>query len=166
MIHIDINLLFTIINLLILYFLMKKFLIGPILSIMDKRQKMIEEGLGNARISQREAEELKAKYDENLQHAHAECEILLEDAKKRAQQESDRMIQDAQSEVQQIHAKAQEDIQREKEKTAKELQTQVAQLALAAAIKVSGEKNSQEQDLELYEQFLKKAGGAYGTDNH
>ena len=48
----------------------------------------------------------------------------------------------------------------------RELQTQVAQLALAAAMKVSGDKNSQEQDLELYDQFLKKAGGAYGTDNH
>ena len=58
MIQLNINLLFTIINLLVLYFLMKRFLIGPIMRVMDQRQTMIEEGLENARNSQKEAEEL------------------------------------------------------------------------------------------------------------
>ena len=166
MIQFNINLLFTIINLLVLYLLMRKFLFGPIMRVMDKRESIIEEGLGNARKSQKEAEELKEKYDENLRQVHVECETLLEQAKQRAQKESDLMLENAQKEVQQIQEKAREDLQREKDQTMKELQTQVAQLALAAAIKVSGDKNSQEQDLELYDHFLKKAGGAYGTDNH
>ena len=166
MIQFNINLLFTIINLLVLYLLMRKFLFGPIMRVMDKRESIIEEGLGNARKSQKEAEELKEKYDENLRQVHVECETLLEQAKQRAQKESDLMLENAQKEVQQIQEKAREDLQREKDQTMKELQTQVAQLALAAAIKVSGDKNSQEQDLELYDQFLKKAGGAYGTDKH
>lgn len=166
MIQLNINLLFTIINLLVLYFLMKRFLIGPIMRVMDQRESMIEEGLGNARSSQKEAEELKAQYDENLKHAHVECETLLEEAKQKAQRESDLMLQNAQTEIAQMQEKAREDLEREKDQTMKELQTQVAQLALAAAMKVSGDKNNQEQDLELYDQFLKKAGGAYGTDNH
>ena len=95
-----------------------------------------------------------------------ECEALLDQAKLRAQKESDLMLENAQREVQQLQDKAREDLKREKDQTMRELQTQVAQLALAAAMKVSGDKNSQEQDLELYDQFLKKAGGAYGTDNH
>ena len=102
MIQLNINLLFTIINLLVLYFLMKRFLIGPIMRVMDQRQTMIEEGLENARNSQKEAEELKVKYDENLQHVHVECEAILEDAKKRAQKESERMLQEAQNTAQQI----------------------------------------------------------------
>ena len=106
MIQLNINLLFTIINLLVLYFLMKRFLIGPIMRVMDQRQTMIEEGLENARNSQKEAEELKVKYDENLQHVHVECEAILEDAKKRAQKESERMLQEAQNTAQQIQVKA------------------------------------------------------------
>lgn len=166
MIKIDISLLFTIVNLLVLYLLMRKFLFGPIMRVMDKRQAIIEEGLGNARKSQKEAEELKEKYDENLRQVHVECEALLDQAKLRAQKESDLVLENAQREVQQLQDKAREDLKREKDQTMRELQTQVAQLALAAAMKVSGDKNSQEQDLELYDQFLKKAGGAYGTDNH
>ena len=84
MIQFNISLLFTIINLLVLYLLMRKFLFGPIMRVMDKRQTIIEEGLGNARKSQKEAEELKEKYDENLRQVHVECEALLSQAKERA----------------------------------------------------------------------------------
>lgn len=43
MIKIDINLVFTIINLIVLYLLMKKFLFGPIIAVMEKRKAMIDE---------------------------------------------------------------------------------------------------------------------------
>ena len=43
MIKIDINLVFTIINLIVLYLLMKKFLFGPIIGVMEKRKAMIDE---------------------------------------------------------------------------------------------------------------------------
>lgn len=38
MLRIDINLLFTIVNLLVLYFLMKKFLFKPVREVLAKRQ--------------------------------------------------------------------------------------------------------------------------------
>ena len=38
MLRLDWNLVLTIINLLILYLLMKKFLIGPVTAIMEQRQ--------------------------------------------------------------------------------------------------------------------------------
>ena len=44
MIEININLVFTIINLIVLYLLMKKFLFGPILNVMEQRKNMIDQG--------------------------------------------------------------------------------------------------------------------------
>lgn len=49
MIKIDINLVFTIINLLVLYLLMKKFLFGPIINVMDQRKAMIDQQLQKQR---------------------------------------------------------------------------------------------------------------------
>ena len=49
MIKIDINLVFTIINLLVLYLLMKKFLFGPIINVMDQRKAMITSSLQKQR---------------------------------------------------------------------------------------------------------------------
>ena len=42
MLRLDINLLFTIINLLIWYFLIKKFLFKPVNNIIAKREEAIE----------------------------------------------------------------------------------------------------------------------------
>ena len=51
MLRVDINLVFTIINLLVLYLLMKKFLFGPVVAVMEKRKAMIEEQFANAAAS-------------------------------------------------------------------------------------------------------------------
>ena len=41
MLRVDINLVFTIINLLVLYLLIKKLLFGPVVAVMEKRKAMI-----------------------------------------------------------------------------------------------------------------------------
>ena len=55
MIKIDINLVFTIINLIVLYLLMKKFLFGPIIAVMEKRKAMIDEQFASAEKTTAEA---------------------------------------------------------------------------------------------------------------
>lgn len=49
MIQINLNLVFTIINLLVLYILMKKFLFGPVIRIMDQRKEMIDQQFEEAK---------------------------------------------------------------------------------------------------------------------
>ena len=48
MLRVDINLLFTVINLLFLVFLMKKFLFKPVRAVLEKRQNEIEASFKNA----------------------------------------------------------------------------------------------------------------------
>ena len=55
MIKIDINLVFTIINLLVLYLLMKKFLFGPIIKVMDVRKAMIDQQFAGAKEQEDQA---------------------------------------------------------------------------------------------------------------
>lgn len=59
MLKLDFNLLFNIINLLILCVLLKKFLLKPVLNVMKKREDMINESLENARTSHSQADALK-----------------------------------------------------------------------------------------------------------
>ncbi len=63
MLRLDWNLLFTILNLLIFYVVIKKFLIRPVLSMMDKREQMIQDQLEAASAKEAEAEERKAQKD-------------------------------------------------------------------------------------------------------
>ena len=66
MISINLNLVWTIINLVVLYLLLKHFLIGPVMNIMDKRKQMIDDGFKNAEAAQADANRLKQEYEAAL----------------------------------------------------------------------------------------------------
>ncbi len=48
MLRIDFNLVLTIINLIVLYLILRKFLFRPVMDIMEKREKMIADGISHA----------------------------------------------------------------------------------------------------------------------
>ena len=56
MIEININLVFVILNLVVFYLLMKKFLFGPILNVMEQRKAMIDQQFTSAREKEEAAE--------------------------------------------------------------------------------------------------------------
>ena len=132
MIEININLVFTIINLIVLYLLMKKFLFGPILNVMEQRKNMIDQQFASAKDTEEQAYELK--------DANTQAGAMLD--------------------------KAKADIRTEQENAMKAMESRVAEIALDAASKIMGEKNSSQQDLSLYDQFIKEAGDSNDGNKH
>ena len=65
-----VNFVCVVINLLVLYVLMKKFVFGRVTKIIDARQAMIEEKNAAAVKTQREAESLKKEYEKSLENAN------------------------------------------------------------------------------------------------
>ena len=155
MLRIDLNLVWTIINVIILYLLLKKFLIKPVTAIMDKREQMVKQGLEGARAQASQAKELKVKYEEALASAKEESLQLVEKARGNAQVEYDRIL---------IKEAARKDVELDREKAMKEMQSEVAGLALTAVSRILQEGTDPQSDGALYEQFLKKAGEANDTD--
>ena len=48
---------------LVLYLLLSHFLFKPVMGIMDKRKKIIEDGLKNAQDAQNDAKKMKQEYE-------------------------------------------------------------------------------------------------------
>ena len=67
MLRIDSNLIWIIVNLLIFYFLIRKFLFKPVLNIIEKRKQMVTEQFEKADTVNAEALELKTQYEASLQ---------------------------------------------------------------------------------------------------
>ena len=84
MIEININVVFTIINLIVLYLLMKKFLFGPILNVMEQRKNMIDQQFASAKDTEEQAYELKGKYEDALKSAKDESMRIVNAAKDEA----------------------------------------------------------------------------------
>lgn len=164
MIKIDINLVFTIINLLVLYLLMKKFLFGPIIKVMDVRKAMIDQQFAGAKELEDQAKALKEQYEGALKSAREESFQIMEQARKEAKAQADKTVEDTQAKVSAMLAKAQEDINTERENAMRQMKDDVASLAMEAAGKIIGKNSGADQDLSLYDQFIEKAGDPDDSD--
>ena len=163
-IKIDINLVFTIINLLVLYLLMKKFLFGPIIKVMDVRKAMIDQQFAGAKEQEDQAKALKEQYEGALKSAREESFQIMEQARKEAKAQADKTVEDTQAKVSAMLAKAQEDINTERENAMRQMKDDVASLAMEAAGKIIGKNSGADQDLSLYDHFIEKAGDPDDSD--
>ena len=74
MISLDISLVWVIINLLVLYLLLKKFLFKPVCKMMDERSAKIQSDLDGAAQAKADAEKIK----ETLKKKYGVSDVLLE----------------------------------------------------------------------------------------
>ena len=148
------NLVYTIINLIVLFLLLRHFLIKPVSDIMEKRRQMIADGLQGAHDAQSDAQKMKQEYEDALKGAKLESAAIVEKARSEAKTEYDRIVSEAGSKAGDLLEAAKENVRIEREKTMKDLQTQITGLAMASAEKIVGDK---EQN--IYDQFLGEVGG-------
>lgn len=153
------NILFTVINLLVLYALIRLFLIKPVRNIMEQRKKMIEDSVAEANAAKDEAYQMRDEYNAQLQTAADEADRIVAQAREKANTEYDRKVSAASTDIERMHADAKEQIALEQEQAKRQMQSEVASLAMAAAIKVMGDKNTALQDEEAYDAFLRENNG-------
>lgn len=158
MISIDLNLVWNVINLIVLYLLLRHFLFMPVMNIMEKREKMIADGLKSAQDARDEADRMKQEYESALSGAMQESVQIIEDARRSAKAEYDRIVGEAGDRAGNMLESAKETVRIEREQAMKELQTQIAGLAALSAAKIVGGNTGAGDDQELYDQFLKETG--------
>ena len=152
------NLLFIVINLLVLLVLMKKFLYQPVLGVIQKRQELLNQQFAQAQNSQKEADALKKQYEASLADAKEESDRMIKEAKMQAGIEYDLILATADEKSRQILDDAKKAGLWERERAVKEAGDQIAQMAIAAASKIVSQTCGEKQNYDIYEEFLKKAG--------
>lgn len=153
-----VNLFCTILNLLILLFLMKKFLYKPVLSVIAKRKELIESRFEEAKQSKEEAYRLKEQYENCLLEVKEEKAAILKEAKMQAMSDCGKIMDETHIKARQIILDAKAAGKREKEKIIKEAETEIVDLAMAAASKLLDEKDDGKTDSSMYEELQKEAG--------
>ena len=80
------TILWTVINLLVLYLFLRKFLFGRINAVLEKREAMVKQNLDAAEESNQQAQAFKTKYEEKLTGAMQEADRIMAEAQNRAQE--------------------------------------------------------------------------------
>ena len=130
------TLVFTIINILVLYAGLRIFLFKPIMEVINKREEMVQAQFGRANDAETEANELKKEYQEKLMNASKSAEAMVNEAKERAQQEREKMLEETRVESEKMMEKAKADIAAEKRQAEESIRGEISQLAIAAARKI------------------------------
>ena len=158
MLRLDMNFVWNIVNLIVLYLLLKHFLIGPVMEVMNKRKGMIEHSISDARNKEDPAPELKKQYEEKLAASSEEGSRLIEEARIQAKAQYDRILKDAQEDADRLMADARKQAEADQEKAMREAKAQIAGLVIAAAAKVVNQEISARANQALYDSFIAEAG--------
>ena len=160
-----VNFVCVVVNLLVLYVLMKKFVFGRVTKIIDARQALLEEKKASVAKAQEEADRLKKEYQKSLENANETSVQIVKEAKSRARAEYNKIMARAAADAEAMKAGAEKAIATEREKQMDELHVQIMDLAVEAAGRIMAEKSSRETDKALYDAFIKEAGDVDNAKN-
>jgi F-type H+-transporting ATPase subunit b len=127
------TILFQIINFLILVFLLRYFLYGPIVKAMDERERKIVEREEEAEAKRKESEEEAKKYRQESNELEERKEEILDEARSSAEEEKADLLNKARSEVSETRRRWEEAFEREKESFTGELRRRIGRQACSVA---------------------------------
>lgn len=157
MLRLDLNLVYTIVNLIILYLLMARFLFKPVKAIIAKRQEEADQAFAEAEKKKGEALEAKTQYETSVKEIEGTKAAAVSEAKKTAAVEYQKIVDEASNKAKTIVEDAKLLAEHEKKQILKSAETEITEMVIDAAAKVAGVKASADSDKALYDQFIKHA---------
>ncbi|MDF2838832.1 MAG: synthase subunit [Evtepia sp.] len=152
------TMIWTVINLIVLFLLLKKILFKPVITMIESRQQEIEHNIAAAVDQRTKAESMLDEYGTKLSNAGQEASQLVAQAKTRAEQEYQTIIETARSDARRLINETESQLEAERIEMLTGVRKEVATLALLAAAKVSSRELSYDDNQSLLESFLAEAG--------
>ena len=110
--------LISLLNLVLLFLLVKKFLFKPVKKVLDQRQKEIDDRYAQADEANAEAQQNRETWQEKLAGADAQADAILQDATENARRRGDTLVAEARNEADSIIRMAQNEAELERKKAA------------------------------------------------
>lgn len=145
-----------IINFLIVFFLLKKFLYKPVLELLSKRQTTIKEGLKQAEEARVKLEKVVIEEKDILRNAQLQAKKLIEDARQESIELTLQMNHNAKKQTEKILKDAKDQIARESLETEKRLAVNTSKLAVSFLEKALAEFFSAKDQKEVVSNALRK----------
>jgi F-type H+-transporting ATPase subunit b len=136
--------------------ILAKFAWGPLLKIVDDREKSIREQVDSAEKAAADAKATLAQHQELLRGAGRERDELLARAGKDAEALRSELQAKARADADAVLARAREQMQREKDQVLAELRAQVADIAIEAASRIVKSSLSDDAQRKLVDDYIKE----------
>ena len=154
------NIIWTFVDLIVLYVLLKKFLFARVQKVLDQRQEMIQGQMDHAK-------EQEALANQNLQQVRETVENATKEAREKAQRileaasrKEKEQLQASEEEAERILISSRKQAEQERKELLADTQDEMVTIAMLAARKAVGNNINEEKEKALFEDLLKKVGEA------
>ena len=158
MLTLNLNLLYTVVNVLVLFLLLRKFLYKPVMNIIAQRQKQVDDALAAAETSKKEAAATLNTAQDKLRNVDAEAAARRTAYEEQAEKEKQQLLADAQKQADAIVAEGKRNAEAERQHKLREANAQTTALAREMCEKLLARNLTQQDDARLLDDLLQKAG--------
>jgi F-type H+-transporting ATPase subunit b len=148
----------SIVNFLVLLFLLRRYLWGPIMTVLAERAEKIREGLAMAESARAEREQLKKEVERRLDEARRDAQAIADRVTKAAEDAAADIRTQAKAEADRLHERALADAKQLHDQALAQLRAELAGMVVLAASQVLGREVDAEKHRELIERSLQEAG--------
>src|SRR5215831_19155040 len=141
-----------VISFCIVAFLLRRFAYKPILAVLEKRRRTIEEGQLNAEKIRKQLAEAEKRYQEIVTKGNVDAQKMIDEARDSAAHVSEQKQQEAVAAAEQIMAKAREASAIEHERTMAQLKRELGRLVVDTTAKVTGKVLTPDDQRRLQEE--------------
>lgn len=162
MLTLNLNILWTVVNILVLFVLLRKFLYRPVMNVIEQRQKQIDDAIADAEGKKNDAQAVLAQAQDKLQNVDTEAAQRREAYEKQAEKEKVQLLQDAQRQADAIVAEGKAAAEAEHARRLRDANAETSALARDMCEKLLARNLTQQDDARLLDDLLQKAGDSNG----
>ena len=154
------TMIFTWVNMLILFTVMKKLLFKPVMNVLQQREAEVKKIYDDANQANEKAVNLEKEYSEKMAQAREEAGEIIRQATLTAQKREKEIIESAHEEVASMTRRAETQIAQERKKAYQEIKNEISDISVAIAGKMVQREIKAEDHEALISQFIENVGEA------
>ena len=162
MLTLNLNLLYTVVNILVLFLLLRKFLYKPVMNIIAQRQKQVDDALNAAETSKQEAAAALNDAQAKLRNVDTEAAARRTAYEQQAEKDKQQLLADAQKQADAILAEGKAAAEAERQHKLRQADAQTTALPRAMCEKLLARNLNEQDDARLLDDLLEKAGAENG----
>ena len=152
------QILISLINLFLLFLIIKKFLFKPVKKVLDERQKELDDQYAAAKEAELQANEDRRAWEEKLSGADAQADAILQSATDNAKYRGDKMIAEAKERADGIIRHAQNEAELERQKAVDGIKREIVEVSGALTEKMLEREINTDDHRALIDSFIEKIG--------
>jgi F-type H+-transporting ATPase subunit b len=138
----------------ITFFVLRRFVFGPVQSAIDARRERIRQAIEEAENARAEARKLLEEHRALIQSARGDAEQILAEARRVADAQRDRMKEELEAERQRRLEDTAKQIEAETRRALEQIRGEVAELTVIATSKVTGKVLTDEDHRRLIDEAI------------